>query len=208
MSVLNKKPFIQSFIESLSSSDKTALLNAINGSGTSSKYSLVLRNLSVSTPIEKCSLETKTRIYNCYKIYKNYKITFLTYGQGQDMGIYQIDYPYYEKELKGKINEPLSINELRRYLEEAGATIDSGEIDSGTATSGQVLTANGSGGASWQTPTAIAGNPESDATAVLSKITIGNTTYSVLTLPADLDDTKTYTLKIVNGVFTAVEDTE
>lgn len=121
MSVLNKKPFIQSLIESLSSEDRASLLSVINGSGTTSNYSLVLRNLSISTPIERCLLETKTHLYNAYKIYKSNKITFLTFGQGQDMGIYQVDYPYYERELKGRISEALTINELRRYIEIANA---------------------------------------------------------------------------------------
>lgn len=121
MSVLNKKPFIQSLIESLSSEDRASLLSVINGSGTTSNYSLVLRNLSISTPIERCLLETKTHLYNAYKIYKSNKITFLTFGQGQDMGIYQVDYPYYERELKGRISEALTVNELRRYIEIADA---------------------------------------------------------------------------------------
>ena len=120
MSVLNKKPFIQSLIASLSSDERTSLLSVINGSGTTPKYSLVLRDLSVSTPIERCVLETKTHLYNMYKIYKSGKITFLSFGQGQNMGIYQVSYPYYEKELKGRINESLTINELRRYLEFEG----------------------------------------------------------------------------------------
>ena len=121
MSVLNKKPFIQTLVESLSSEDRASLLSVINGSGSTPKYSLVLRNLSISTPIERCLLETKTHLYNAYKIYKSNKITFLTFGQGQDMGIYQVDYPYYERELKGRISEALTINELRRYIEIADA---------------------------------------------------------------------------------------
>lgn len=117
MSVLNKKPFIQSLIQSLSSSERQSLLDIINGAGATPKYSLVLRNLSVSTPIERCLLETKTHLYNMYKIYKSSKLTFLSFGQGQDMGIYQVSYPYYEKELKGRVNESLTIEELRRILE-------------------------------------------------------------------------------------------
>ena len=126
MSVLNKKPFIQTLIESLSDDEKKSLLSVINGSGTTPKYSLVLRDLSVSTSIERCLLETKTHLYNAYKIYKSNKITFLTYGQGQEMGIYQVNYPYYERELKGKINEPLDINELRRIL--ADVMNEEGEV--------------------------------------------------------------------------------
>lgn len=153
MSVLNKKPFIQSVIEGLSSDNKTALLDAINGKKSIVQYSLVERNLSVSTPIESIQLWTNTTVYNGYKIAGLNKIVFLMYGKGQEMTIYEIPFPYYEKELKGKVRESLSVNELRRYLENgsggAGSDITASNIDSESAYSGEVLTADGIGGAYW-----------------------------------------------------------
>lgn len=165
MSVLNKKPFIQLLLDTLSSEEKSALLNCINGATSVRKYSLVQRDLSVSTPIESIQLETKTKIYNGYKIYKSDKITFLMYNIGQEINIYQVDYPYYEKELKGRIRESLSIEELRRYLESGeggvGETVTVGEIDSEEAEAGKVIVSNGEGGAVWGD--ASAGLPEAEA---------------------------------------------
>lgn len=150
MSVLNKKPFIQTLIEGLSDEEKSALLQAINGETTKVKYSLILRDLKSSPAIESVLLETKTHLFNGYKIYKSNKIFFLVYNQSQDMSIYQIPYPYYEKELKGKINEPLTIEEMRRYLEGVGDAIEPAEISSLGANDGDVLTADGEGGTEWK----------------------------------------------------------
>ena len=164
MSVLNKKPFIQTLLDTLSSEEKSALLNCINGATSVRKYSLVQRDLSVSTPIESIQLETKTKIYNGYKIYKSDKITFLMYNIGQEINMYQVDYPYYEKELKGRVRESLSIDELRRYLESGsggvGETVTVGEIDSEEAEAGKVIVSNGEGGATWGE---LGGLPEAEA---------------------------------------------
>lgn len=58
-------------------------------------------------------------------------------------------------------------------------------LDSNTATEGQVLTANGTGGATWQDPsgggTEVVANPTGEATEELTKLQVGSSVYSIPT---------------------------
>ena len=67
-----------------------------------------------------------------------------------------------------------------------GAEIDAGIdlLDNNSATSGQVLTANGTGGASWQDAiggTEVVANPTGEATEELTKLQVGSSVYSIPT---------------------------
>ena len=55
-------------------------------------------------------------------------------------------------------------------------------LDKNSATQGQVLTANGTGGASWQNAsvgTEVVANPTAEATEELSKLQVGGSIYSI-----------------------------
>ena len=66
--------------------------------------------------------------------------------------------------------------------------VKSENMNSESATNGQVLTANGQGGSSWQDGASVVANPQGEATASLTKITINGIVYSIEGGSAELDE--------------------
>jgi len=143
MSVIRKYPFIQSVMSDLTDEQKESLLSVINGSGTLVNASFSNMPAGVVTPVlfQFDATNSKTGILIQSSHYK----VLIAYHRFQDLLMFKINSNHtYEK-----INEYLDINELRRVLDVGEVKVTAGEIDSGNATEGQVLAADGDGGAEW-----------------------------------------------------------
>ena len=154
MSVIQKRPFIEKVIATLSSAEKSDLIGLINGSELEPSFrSLVNKSYYLSDSDEGVShiiLETSDRTYTGYLLYTDDYCVLVSYKNIQDLVILNIN-P--DKHTFEYVKEPLTITELRFELADAGgigSDITADEINSENATAGQVLTADGTGGASWQ----------------------------------------------------------
>ena len=110
MSVIRKKPFIQTVIEDLSNSQRLALLGAINGSGATVNAAFgSLPEDAIAPVLFKFSeTDSKTGIL----IQSSHYIVLIAYHRFQDLLMIKINSNHtYEK-----VNEYLDINELRRVL--------------------------------------------------------------------------------------------
>lgn len=186
MSVINKKPYIETVLETLTKSNLSTLIGLVNGGeGNVTFKSYINTSYAMSTDdkgIKRIILETKDNVFTGYLIYNNSHCVIVAYDSSvnQNLQIVKLDYANDKYKI---IDEELSINEFRRLVE--------------GRTTNLVVEAND-----------VVANPTGSATAKLQKITVDGETYSVLALPDNLDTEKTYTLKVVGGVLTAVEDAE
>jgi len=156
MSVIQKQPFIEKVIASLSDEEKVALVSLINGGDLEPDFRSLINktyNLSASDKgVSHIILETLERTYTGYLLYTDTYCVLVSYKNIQELVMLDINPTKNTYEL---VKEPLTITELRFEL---GASASGGgagnvkaeNIDSESATSGQVLTADGQGGASWQ----------------------------------------------------------
>jgi len=115
MSVIRKKPFIESVIESLTDEQKASLLSVMNGSGNTIDASFTNLPEADVAPVlfqlEPNNLKTGILIQA-----ETYDV-LLAYHRFQDMQIYKLDLSKFTYE---KINEYLDINELRRTISGGG----------------------------------------------------------------------------------------
>lgn len=148
MSVIRKKPFIEMVIDSLSPAMKDALAGVLNNQpATINRDSSFADMPSVNTVTAVYFKLDETNFKNGILIYNSSYCVLVAYHRFQDLLIYQLNVAAKQY---AKINEYLDINELRRVLNDrVGKDIDAGEIDSGEAVEGQVLAADGAGGANW-----------------------------------------------------------
>lgn len=121
MSVIRKKPFIESVIEDLTDEQKASLLSVMNGSGNTIDASFTNLPEADVAPVlfqlEPNNLKTGILIQA-----ETYDV-LLAYHRFQDMQIYKLDLSKFTYE---KINEYLDINELRRTVTGGGGDTPSG----------------------------------------------------------------------------------
>ena len=148
MSVIRKKPFIEMVIDSLSPAMKDALAGVLNNQPATINRDSSFADMPSGNTVTAVYFKLdETNFKNGILIYNNSYCVLVAYHRFQDLLIYQLNVAAKQYE---KINEYLDINELRRVLNDrVGKDIDAGEIDSGSATTGQVLAADGAGGAEW-----------------------------------------------------------
>lgn len=152
MSVIQRKPFIQLVMESLTQSLKTTLLGLVNGSDKTPDFRSLVNESALITGSDKnkvqyVTLETWAKLYTGYLVYNNSYCVLIAFSSNTQ-ALVMLDINATNRSYK-VVKEYLDINELRRYIEEADEHITTGEIDSGTAIAGQVLAADGDGGAEW-----------------------------------------------------------
>ena len=118
MSVLNRKPYVQSVLGSLTDAQTTTLATLIDGASETLFRSFV----NVSYPITAsdkgvahCVLETKDKVFTGYLVFNNTYCVLFAYNDNQEMDIVKIDYENDKYEL---VNEELNITEFRACLEE------------------------------------------------------------------------------------------
>lgn len=120
MSVINKKPYIETVLETLSAVNLATLKSLINGSANAIFRSFINKDCPMTEDdagIKHLVLETKDAIFTGYLIYtENYCVLFAYDGLSQKMRIVNIDYVNSAYTI---IKEELSINELRRVLDDA-----------------------------------------------------------------------------------------
>lgn len=151
MSKVQGKPFIQLVVDTLGDL-KSDLLDLVNGSDKTPEFRSLINQSAKITGSDKnkvqfVTLETWAKVYTGYLIYNNsYCVLVAFTNNTQLLTTLNIDVT---KQTFTTVKEYLDINEFRRYLEEADEHIVAGEIDSGSATEGQVLTADGQGKAQW-----------------------------------------------------------
>lgn len=142
MSVIRKKPYIESVIESLSQKDKEDLLAVLNTPGNNVKSSFLNLPAKGITPVyfqlDSTNLKTGILVYN------DSYCALVCYHRFQDLLIYKLDV---EDHVYAKVNEYCDINELRRVLDDALDIIDSGDAEEN-----EVLVADGESGSSWKKP--------------------------------------------------------
>lgn len=113
MSVLNKKPYAQSVIESLTGEQLSTLASLLNGA-VSTKFRSFINNSYPITNDDKgvshCVLETKDEVFTGYLLYNNSYCVLLSYNASQEMKIVKILLSEDKYEI---VNEELSISELR-----------------------------------------------------------------------------------------------
>ena len=119
MSVINRKPYIETVLETLSAANLATLKSLINGSANAIFRSFINKDCPMTADdagIKHLVLETKDAIFTGYLIFTDdYCVLFSYDGLSQEMRIVDIDYEKKEYEI---IKEELSINELRRVLDD------------------------------------------------------------------------------------------
>jgi len=143
MSVIRKIPFIQTLVADLSSNQKKSLLDVINGEESLIPASFSNMPASAITPVlfQFDANNSKTGILVLSSHYR----VLIAYHRFQDLLMFKLN----SDNTYEKVNEYLDINELRRLVEELDEHITTGEIDTGSATMGQVLSTDGAGDAVW-----------------------------------------------------------
>lgn len=179
MSIVNKKPYIVEVLDSLDSSSKIALKNLINGGGEEIFRTLYPNQSSTLSSLDKgikrVKLEvsgpaTSQKLYDGYLIYTDDYCVLIAYASNKIQTLTLIDMVIGSSPWEFKIKGcELSITELRSELEDASniTIITADDVDSGSATAGYVLTADGKGGATWEE----GGSEIEDATDVLCELT-------------------------------------
>lgn len=189
MSAIRKYPFIQSVIDSLTLEQIQTLNSLLNSPTANIKYSL--DNLPADAGVYPCDFYLKDgKIYSSILVKNSTYTVVIAYHRFQDLLMFNI--------VNGtliKVNEYLDINELRRIV--GDELVEAGVIGSGSATEGQVLTADGHGGVSWEDAGAgVEANSGDITTNPLRDLTVGSDEYNVLAaddiLANQYDDTATY----------------
>lgn len=186
MSVLNRKPYIESVVESLSNLQLGTLATILNGAESTIFRSFINTDYPITTEdkgVSHCVLETKDKVFTGYLLFNNSYCVLVSYETiSQKLKIVKINYANDTYEI---VDEELNINEFRRIVEDrkVNVTIDSNDVSA---------------------------NPELAGTeAKLTGIEIDGTKFKVDTLPALPSTTadKTFVLKLVDGTLTWVEET-
>lgn len=199
MSVIGKKPFIKSLIESLTDEQLETLQTLIDGGGNQTP---ILRTMSdkpvgnrtnITTSdkgVQRCNLELEYSLFNGYLLYNNTYCVLIYYTDAQVLGMFKIDVAKNELE---NVTEALTIVELRSVLggdgggSGGGTTVEANPELEGTE---DTLTGLQIGETKYKVPqpTTVEANPTLAGTEdSLSGIQIGNTKYKVVT-PTDVSN--------------------
>lgn len=160
MSVIRKKPEINKIIDDLTDAEKLKLAQEVNNEAPLYTKSLIRKDYYFS--------ELNNNAYEIAGILLEVAPTNTLPGivirtnNSNNLREYFIQFAHKQKLIEWRLNtinrtaevidEDLDINELRRLLEEVHDHIVASEIDSGSATAGQVLSADGEGGTEWANP--------------------------------------------------------
>lgn len=132
MSVINKKPYINSVIESLEDVDLEDLQASINGENDNIFRSFINDDCPITESDEgvcACVLETVDAVYTGYLIYNNEYVVLITYsGNSQQLKMLELDL---ENKTYKIVDEELSINELRRLVETPSSSGEGGGGEGG-----------------------------------------------------------------------------
>lgn len=132
MSVIRKKPFIQSVIDTLSGEELSALTTVLNSGGNNVNVSLVTGNFekgegkTITSSITPVYIELElNKFYSAILIWNASYCVAVAYHRFPDVRIFKINATAKTYEV---INEPCDINELRRVVEVA--SVEAGQITS------------------------------------------------------------------------------
>lgn len=121
MSVINKKPYIEGVLESLTKQNLSTLIGLVNGGeGNVVFKSYINTSYAFSTDdkgIKRIIFEAKDKIFTGYLIYNNSHCVIIAYDNAmvsQKLKIVKVDYEFDRYEI---IDEELSIEEFRRLIE-------------------------------------------------------------------------------------------
>lgn len=194
MSVLNKVPFINLVLSSLSKDYLLTLASLMNGEGDRTELNRTLdtpsgnrTNISVSDKgVHMCSLQCGTVLFHGYLLYNDSYCVLIHFTDFQRLSMFDIDATNKQFET---VSEYLDINELRSIvgdlLVEAGedVTIQVDDIESGEEPAGKMIASDGEGGAEW-VDVPVDANPENDGQEhdPLSLLNVKGRQYTVLTL--------------------------
>lgn len=119
MSVINKKPYIQKVIESLSQENLEDLQALVNGA-TSTLFRSFINPSYVFTEEDKgvahCVLETPDDVYTGYLIYTDTYCVLVCYNGDKTQKMFTLKLDYENKKYS-IVDEDLNINEFRRIVE-------------------------------------------------------------------------------------------
>lgn len=126
MSVINKQPFIEKVVASLSKENLTSLQSLINGSGTPIFRSFINTANPMSTSdkgVANMVLEVEDNVFTGYLLYNNSYCVLVAYegDKSQKMFSIKLDYAHDKYEI---INEELDINEFRRVVEDRTTNVE------------------------------------------------------------------------------------
>ena len=128
MSVINKKPYAQSVLDTLSAENISSLKTLLNGASTTLFRSFINNSNPITASdkgVSHCVLEAKNVVFTGYLIFNNsYCVLFAYQEKSQKMQIVELDYENSEYSL---IEEELSIEELRRIIEDK--SIEAGDVE-------------------------------------------------------------------------------
>lgn len=173
MSVINKKPLISKVVSNLTAAEKNKLLLGLNG-GLSKSVKVFNSLTTTDKDISLLDLKFDDGVKTGYLIYNDLVSVFIAfYSDTQRLSLFNLDITQHTYTSS---REYLTIDELRNVVElgliEQGEhlKVQADDVDSGSATAGYVLTANGEGGATWEE----GGSEIEDATDVLCELTDGD----------------------------------
>lgn len=155
MSRIQGRPFIELVIGTLNEEKKKKLLNLVNGTDEQPAFRSLINPSNYITDADKNDvshivLETWHKTFTGYLIYNNTYCVLISYSRNtQDLNLLSINLT---NQTYTTIRQSLTILELRFILNDVSEHITPGDIDSGDAPKGQVLTADGESGASWGFP--------------------------------------------------------
>lgn len=126
MSVINKQPYIETVVASLSKENLTALQSLLNGTGTKIFRSFINQTDVMSTSdkgVAHMVLEAKDQVFTGYLLYNNSYCVLVAYegGLSQKMFIIKLDYSHDKYEI---VEEPLTIDEFRRIVEDRSIDVE------------------------------------------------------------------------------------
>lgn len=156
MSKIQAKPYIEKVVATLTEAQRTSLLSLINGSDQTPAFrSLVNTNNLITGADEGVShivLETWNKTYTGYLLYNDTYCVLVAYSNNtQELNIVKINLANRTYNL---VKEVLTILEFRYIVggsSGVGVDVTVDEINSGSATAGKVIVADGEGGAEWGT---------------------------------------------------------
>ena len=155
MSKIQGKPFIESVLGELTEEQMSSLMSLINGTNKTPAFRSLINSSNFITNadegVKHVVLETYNKTYTGYLVYTTHYCVLISYlNHTQELTMLELNLTNKTYKI---VKEPLTITELRFELGGVGGvgsdvTVD--EINSGSANAGAVITADGSGGTSWE----------------------------------------------------------
>lgn len=184
MSVIRKKPFIESVLDTLTTSELSALKYVMNNGGNNVSVSLVSGSFEkgegkiITSTITPVYLEVESnKFYSAILIWNASYCVAIPYHRFQDVKLIKINPSTRTYE---EIKEYCDINELRRIIDD---TAESSFDADGEA--GQVLTADGEGGVQWKDNPQIIALTTNSGTLTSDQVALASAGNTVITLSGE-----------------------